>query len=219
MNEQLDDLLEIDTTPFNFELFERDEKEEKEAKRQAAAHRTESKRAMRRASSEAHLAEIQPGEAWHVISQGDVDSLSYLSHLLKHTRMDYVCFSTWCMAMPDVKQFSAWLQDGSIGRIDAYVGEIFPNQYPAEHETLVAVIRQHGNGGRLAVYRNHSKLFLCRAGSSAWVIESSANINTNPRAEQTVITADIDLFDFYKTFLDGIRSFNRDFDDWQPWQA
>lgn len=221
MMEHLDDLLDIDPSPFNFELFERNEEQEKEARRQAVAARTVSKRQMRKAASEARLAEILPeeikeGEAWHVISQGDIDAMSYLAHLIKHTPMDYVAFSTWCMAMHDVQQLNTWLQNGTIGRLEAYVGEIFPNQYPAEHEALAAAIRQHGNGGRMAVFRNHSKLFLCRAGDRAWVVESSANINTNPRAEQTVITADRSLFDFYKQFLDGIRSFNRDFDDWKP---
>ncbi|MFP3153113.1 hypothetical protein LQZ18_01520 [Lachnospiraceae bacterium ZAX-1] len=49
------------------------------------------------------------------------------------------------------------------------------------------------------------------------MIESSANINTNPRTEQTVITLDTGLAKFYKDFYDGIISFERNFDDWKPY--
>ena len=50
------------------------------------------------------------------------------------------------------------------------------------------------------------------------VVESSANVNTNPRIENAVITVDSELADWYKNFFDGIVSFERNFDDVTPWQ-
>lgn len=193
---------------------------DKNAKITASAHRTRSRREARRAKSEAVLSEILPttiedGDAWHVLSSGDIDGLSYLAHLLKTTKMDYVLLSTWCMAMDDVKRLSEWLENGTISRLDAYVGEIFPNQYDDEYAALNAAIKKQGHG-RVCVFRNHSKIFACRSGNKAWLIESSANINTNPRTENTVITADMALFLHHKAYFDGVRSFNRDFDDWEP---
>lgn len=199
--------------------FEAEQTRHREDVKRATAQRTRSRRHARRAKSEAILAEILPpdiadGDAWHVLSSGDVDSLSYLAHLIKHTAMDHVILSTWCMAMPDVEQLTDWLKTGRIGRLDAYVGEIFQSQYPAEHEAMVATLT--GTAGRVCVFRNHSKVYLCRSGPRAWVIESSANINTNPRTENTVITADADLYQHHKAYFDGIHSFNRDFDTWTP---
>lgn len=213
-----DDLFAIDAS-FDEAAFEAAEVKHAHEKRLAAAHRTRSRHQARRAASEATLAsilpaEIEDGDAWHILSQGDIDALSYLEHLLKHAPMDYVALSTWCMAMPDVEALERWLQTGRIARLDAYVGEIFPGQYAAEYQALCAAVRPAG--GRVAVYRNHSKLFLCRAGCRAWVVESSANINTNPRAENTCITSDRPLFDHHKSYLDGIRSFERNFDAWSP---
>jgi hypothetical protein len=187
--------------------------------RSASAVRTVCRTEARRARSEAVLADILPavveqGEAWHVMSAGDVDALSYLAHLLKATPMDYVAFSTWCMAIEDVYRLADWPADGSIGRLDAYVGEIFSGSYAKEHAALCDVVRRCG--GRVAIFRNHSKVFLCRAGERAWVIESSANINTNPRTENTVITADVGLYLHHKAWFDSIKSFARDFDDWSP---
>lgn len=186
----------------------------------AKAVKTRARINCRRAASEDVLSgilppEIEDGDAWHVLSQGDVDSLSFLMHLLKQHAMDYVAFSTWCMAMDDVERFAGWLADGRIARLDAYVGEILPGTYPREFRALCAAVAPCS--GRVAVFRNHSKVFLCRSGDRAWVIESSANINTNPRTEQTVITSDLGLFEHHKAYFDQVRSFNRDFDDWKAW--
>lgn len=206
-------------TPFNFELFDADEKQQQEQARKASAVRTRSRVFARRAASEAQLASILPpeidaGDSWHVISQGDVDALSYLAHLLKAQPMDYVAMSTWCMSAADVQQIAAWLETGTIKRADSYVGEIFPSQYADAFEALCGIHKKHG--GRVCVFRNHAKLFLCRAHNNAWVIQSSANINTNPRTENTVITADKTLFDHHLDYLSGIHSFDRSFDNWTP---
>lgn len=217
------DELEIDLDdigrPFSLELFETATATEKEAMKRAVACRTRARIETRRAKSEEVIAEILPadipdGEAWHVLSSGDVDSLTYLAHLLKTHPMDYVALSTWCMAMEDVKRLSAWLAAGQIRTLDAYVGEIFPNQYADEHAALCEAVKNHG--GRVCVFRNHSKIYLCRSADRHWVIESSANINTNPRAENTVITADAGLYSHHLEYFNGVRSFERQFDAWAP---
>jgi hypothetical protein len=212
------------TDLFNFELTDEDiasalSVSDTENKQRARAIRTKSSRNIRRIKSEQVLHEILPaqiesGEAWHILSGGDIDSLSFMSHLINNASMDYAFFSTWCMAMPDVEQIGEWLKTGQVKRIDAYVGEIFPNQYPIEHEALCAIMRRHN--GRVCVFKNHSKIFGCKSGDKAWVVESSANINTNPRTENTVITADAALYEHHKAFFDGVKSFNRDFDNWKP---
>lgn len=182
----------------------------------ARATKTRDKIHARRAASEKVLSEILPeeiemGDSWHVLSSGDVDSMSFMAHLMRHADMDYCAFSTWCMAVDDVRQFVDWLEAGRIKRLDAYVGEIFPGSYPKEYAALLDAVSRYG--GRVAVFRNHSKVFLARSGHRAWVVQSSANINTNPRTENTCITGSVDLFDHHKAYFDGIRSFVRDFDD------
>ncbi len=178
----------------------------------AKAVKTQNRLFARRASSEKALADILPaeveqGDSWHVLSAGDVDSLSYLAHILKTQTLDYCAFSTWCMAIQDVKQLQEWCQAGKIKRLDGYVGEIFPNQYGEEYEELQKVIA--ATGGRVCVFKNHSKIFLCKNGEKYWVVESSANINTNPRAENAVVTGSKELFLHHKEYFDGIKSFDK----------
>lgn len=174
----------------------------------------------RRAFSEVKLLEVVPyeledGTAYHVLSGGNVDSLSFIKHVLRLQNLEYLLLSTWCMAMDDIEQIAEWIRDGKIVRLDAYVGEIFTGSYAKEHAALVELVRI--TGGRVCIFRNHSKVFACIGQRFAFGVESSANINTNPRTENTTLTVSRELFDFLKAFYDGMKSFARDFDDWKPW--
>ena len=181
----------------------------------AIAHKTKQRRQFRRAKSEATLAEILPatftdGESWHVMSHGDIDALSYLAHAIKGvSHFDYVALSTWCIAKPDLEQIEAWLDAGRIEHFELYAGEIFPNQYGDEYEYMLKIAARYGC--RFVVAKNHSKVTLasCSEANYFLVMESSANVNTNPRIEQTAVHASADLFHFYKEFFNGLRSIER----------
>ena len=165
---------------------------------------------IRRCVSESKLREILPAvlekdTSYHIISGGDIDSMSFLKHVLYSQSTDYLLLSTWCMALEDIKQLDIFIKQKKIKRLDAYVGEIFPGTYLKEYEALKPVVAQ--TGGRVVVFRNHSKIFAGSGPDFKFVVESSANINTNPRTENTVITTNDALFDFYKDFFDGIQTF------------
>ena len=158
--------------------------------------------------------EFEPGAAYHVISGGDIDSLSFLAHILRQQAVNYLAYSTWCMALQDIEELDRYMRIGRIKRLDSYVGEIFKGSYGNEYRQLVDLHIRYG--GRVAIFRNHSKVFCGFGDKFDFVIESSANVNTNPRTENTVITIDSGLARFYKDFYDGIVSFDRGFDGWEP---
>ena len=165
----------------------------------------------RRAFSETQLLdavgmELKEGHSYHCLTGGDVDALSYLKVILRHQPLEYCLFSTWCMSAEDILMFESWLEKGLIKKLDAYVGEIFPNQYAIEHNMLKALFEKY-KCGRIAVFKNHSKIFAGYGNKFHFGIETSANINTNPRTENGCITIDKGLYEFYRTFFDGIKSF------------
>ncbi len=149
---------------------------------------------------------FEKGYEYHCISQGDIDSLSYLRFILKQEKLNYCFLSTWVMAAADVEEIDDWLRKGYIKKIDIFVGEIFRNNIV--YGQLEKVLRRH-NCGRIKVFRNHSKVMVGYGERFDFVIESSANINTNPRTEQTAIFISTELADFYKEYFDGIIPFNK----------
>jgi len=171
----------------------------------------ETKTIYRRAFSETQLLDVlgdkfMEGHSYHCITAGDVDSLSYLKCVLRQQNLDYCLFSTWCMAADDILQLDEWLTEGKIKRMDAYLGEIFPNTYKFEFKALKTMFEKH-NCGRIAVFKNHSKIYAGTGEKFAFGIETSANINTNPRTENGCITIGRDIYEFYRNYFDGIISF------------
>ncbi len=170
---------------------------------------------IRRATSEIALEKeltwhFEKGACYHCFSWGDVDSLTYFRVIVKQQRIRYALISTWCMAETDIKEIFSWIEKGYIGRVDFYVGEIFKGSYEKEYRLLVELCGKYGC--RLVIFRNHSKIMLLFGEKFDAAIESSANVNTNPRSEQTVITVDSQLAFWYKDIFDNITPFNSDFE-------
>jgi len=178
----------------------------------AIGYQHSTKHLYRRAYSELTLLDLMNdcdfnnNDCYHFITAGNIDSLSFLKIILRKQNLDYCLFSTWCMAPEDILQFDEWLKQGKIKKLDAYVGEIFPNTYKKEFEFLKEVFKNN-NCGRVAVFKNHSKIYAGYGEKFYFGIESSANINTNPRTENACITINKGIFEFYKEYFDGIKSF------------
>ena len=193
----------------------------------ARAIRSKQRSVMRRALSEQHMNEVldwhlKDGFAYHCISGGDVDFMTYMRGIVKQHPLEYCLFSTWCMAMEDAQEIGSWLSRGMVERADVYVGEIFIQHYMAIFDYLADIIPQYG--GRLCMQRNHAKVMVAYWRDDAGemhgaVVTSSANINTNPRIEQAVITVDREVADFYKAFFDGLKPKNPWPISWYPWEA
>ena len=187
-----------------------EEPENKPSKRRSTALTTRVKNTIyRRAFSETQLLDISPktfedGMTVNYLTAGDVDALSFLKLMIRQQDIDHCLFSTWCMAGDDVLQLEEWLESGKIKTLDAYVGEIFPSSYRHEYARLKEIIPRHG--GRMAVFRNHSKTFAGIGPKFAFGIQTSANINTNPRAENGSITISHEIYEFYRSYYSGIKS-------------
>jgi hypothetical protein len=65
----------------------------------------------------------------------------------------------------------------------------------------------------MVVFRNHAKIMAVVGERFDCLIESSANVNTNPRSENTVITVDRQLVADYVELFNGIKSFDRATED------
>jgi len=164
----------------------------------------------RRAFSEISLLdlnlELKNGYSYNFLTGGDVDSLSFLKIILRAQNLDYCLFSTWCMAAEDILQIDEWIEKGKIKKLDAYVGEIFPNSYKVEYSMLKNLFKKH-NCGRIGVFKNHSKIYSGYGDKFYFGIQTSANINTNPRTENSCITIDKGIYEFYRQYFDNIKSF------------
>lgn len=189
------------------------ESEEKPAKTVKPSHRFGNRHLSRKASSEQALMKsldwfFEEGDCYHCFSFGDVDSMSYFKHVLHQQRILYLALSTWCMAGEDIEDLREWHHRGMLGRVDFYLGEIFQGSYPEVYAETCDFVEECG--GRLCIFRNHSKVMAIVGEKFDCLIESSANVNTNPRCENTVLTVDKTLVADYVEMFNGIESFNKE---------
>lgn len=213
------DLSEI--LPSDENEFDDDAKDDLNAGKSVQVKETVNRHAVRRVLSELALEKELPwhfeqGVSYHCISFGDVDSLTYFRAIVKQEKIKYALISSWCCSSEDVREVRAWIERGYIGRVDWYVGEIFKASYYKQYQELIALCKELG--GRVAICRNHSKVMVILGERFDAVIETSANVNTNPRIEQCCITVDSELAHWYKNFFDRIISYERNFDEVKPWQ-
>lgn len=188
-----------------------DETEEKQSVK--TSHRYGHRHLSRKVTSEKALEDSLPwhfkeGDCYHCFSFGDVDSLTYFKMVLRQQPVKYLSLSTWCMAGEDVDDLRKWHRAGLLGRVDFYFGEIFQGSYAEIYENALDFSRECG--GRVVIFRNHSKVMAVIGERFDCLIESSANVNTNPRSENTVLTVDRDLTRSYIELFNGINSFNKD---------
>lgn len=160
---------------------------------------------------------LEPGAAYHVVSYGDVDALTFLRRIAQDQPLDYVILATWCMAQTDADEIDGWVERGIIGRVDYVVGEVFKthSRYREIRKTLARTAERCG--GRVLRCRTHAKVMVCYGPEYAAVVESSANVDTNPRCEQTCITVDRGLADFYREWFDQLPNFDETPRGWRPW--
>lgn len=202
-----------------FDLFddlfeEKKEPVKEERPKGVVTHRGGKRHLTRKAASEAALEasldwHFQNGDCYHCFSFGDVDSMSYFKHVLRQQKVNYLALSTWCMAGEDVKDMLEWHRRGMLGRVDLFMGEIFKGSYPEVYEMAQKLIKECN--GRLVIFRNHSKVMAIKGERFDCLIESSANVNTNPRSENTVLTVDRDLVNAYVKLFSEIVPFNKDY--------
>lgn len=70
-----------------------------------------------------------------------------------------------------------------------------------------AFSEKHPDKLRLSMFRCHAKIIAGRTPDFAFSVQTSANMDTNPRTEQGCIQISEESYMFFKNYLDGIISF------------
>jgi len=197
----------------SFDKKEKTKPNEKMHRRVAECLELSLKYEYRRAFSEVNLLnsvglKFKENHSYNFITSGDVDALSYLKLILNHQNLNYCLISTWVLNAEDILQIEKWVECGKIKKMDLYLGEIFPKSYKVEFLMIKKLFKKY-ECGRYAVFKNHSKIFAGYGDKFHFGIQTSANINTNPRTENGCITINKSIFEFYKNYFDDIKSFEK----------
>lgn len=175
-----------------------------------------------RTTSEILLEDVMPwhfqnGCAYHIFAYGTIMSISFLRLILKQQPLEYLSISSLSMSPTDLAILEKWVDKGLVKRLDLYAHQFVGAQQMSCYTTAFELAKK--TGGRVGLLRNHSKVMTGFGEKFDFVIEGSANLCSNGNCEQVCINIDSGLARWYKEeIFDNIQSFNRDFDDWQPYK-
>lgn len=162
-------------------------------------------RVQRAEDLDALLPPMHTGHSYHVLSSGNVDAMSFLEVIVRrHGPFPHLYLSTWSMSREYTNALADHINGGAIGRFTMFTGDYFAQREPANYTRIVRLADT--TGGRVYRFSNHCKMFAMANEDFAAVVESSANCTTNPRTEQTVVTPDRDLYEFYATWFEDIAN-------------
>ena len=156
------------------------------------------------------LLPLPKGYVFNFLTRGDIDTLSYLKLIIRQQNIHHAIVSTWCVDMNDIRTMKKWVDDGRIGRLDLYLGEIYTTgRHGLEAADFQAEFEGYENV-KVVVTRNHSKIMAGKGEKYSFVVQTSANINTNPRIENACILIPEDteadaLFQFYLEFFQDVK--------------
>jgi len=152
---------------------------------------------------------FEKGYCYNFMTKGDIDALTYLKACIRQQRIKELIVSTWCVDMKDIEQLKKWVDEGRIGSLELYLGEIYSTgRHGYEVSSFTQIFEGYGNV-RVVVARNHSKIMAGEGEQFTFIIQTSANINTNPRVENACIIIPEDqeaeeMLDFYRAFFHTI---------------
>jgi len=145
------------------------------------------------------------GEQLHVVSASKFDFWTWAPAMLDWLgTADALYCSTSTMSRPNAVEL---LELIDAGRVPGPAVHLFTGLYFKRRETAVYSLVLSGlraRGGTYRAFLNHAKvLLMANADAGQWLtVEGSANLTSNPRTEQYVVTNDRGLYDFHRGWMD-----------------
>ena len=147
-----------------------------------------------------------PGECFKMLSDaGGWSSCSLIMWLAqKEPIIDLYC-STFRVGTKEIGQLERLHEAGRIGTAQFVLSGLveWDDSRKSEKYDYYAFFKAvcERNGWRYASLKNHSKVILARTAENWYVIETSSNLNENPKIEQFSFENDAALFEFYRRNL------------------
>lgn len=139
------------------------------------------------------------------ISNGGFSSISFVIFIADKTKINRFYASTLSVGKKQLKMLDVLHSENKLDKAKFVVGSIMEQSSSSKYgyyDDLVKVCKI--NGWEIAKAHNHSKLLLFDTEVGKFVIETSSNLNENPKFEQFSIQKSAELFDYYAEWFENV---------------
>lgn len=150
----------------------------------------------------------EPGEVYKFLSlSGGVSSISFVKWVAVHEPLVRFQASTLRIGAKQFRYLDQLARAGKLGSarfiLSSMQTDMDSRRGRYDYAADFARIAER-NGWQTAVVNNHSKILLMATKSGKFVLETSSNLNENPKIEQYSFENNSELYDFYSAFFDAL---------------
>ena len=147
----------------------------------------------------------RPGEVLKFISlHGGVASLSFIRWIADREPIEELQASTLRIGPKQYRYLDALARSGRMKKARFVTStmqkELDTTRGPNYAREFRRIAERHG--WEMCVANNHSKVILMKTASAWYVLETSSNLNENPKIEQYSFEDNRELYEFYSGFFD-----------------
>jgi len=145
-------------------------------------------------------------EIFKFISTGGFSTICFIKFISNIAKINSLCVSTLRVGKKELKMLDYLYKQNKIGKVSFIVGSLMSNDSVkvkkyGYYEDLEKVCKT--NGWTVIPAKNHSKVLLFDTKEGKFVIETSSNLNENPKIEQFSFEKSEELYNFYKQIFDS----------------
>ena len=135
------------------------------------------------------------------VTDGGFSSISFVKYIADHTHVYEFYASSFRIGKKELLLINSMFSSGHIDRCHFAVGTLMASggesgRKYGYYECFKGLCDR--NGWEYMVVNNHSKILLFNTDKGKYVIETSSNLNENPKIEQFSFEQSEELFEFYK---------------------
>lgn len=150
---------------------------------------------------EMEIPQLPENEVYKMVSDGRFSSISFVKYIADRTKIHEMYVSSFRIGRKELQLIDALHDTGRIGMCHFAVGTLMENDgsrgkkyhYYDDFKNVC-----DKNGWEYITVNNHSKILLFDTDTGKYVIETSSNLNENPKIEQFSFERDEGLYDFYR---------------------
>lgn len=143
-----------------------------------------------------------------LVSFGDFSSIGFVNFVASRTKIKSMTASTLRVGKKHLKCLDTLHSSGKIDHVHFIVGSIMSNDSQTAKkygyfDNLKDVCEK--NDWDITVYSNHSKVILMDTEAGKFVLETSSNLNENPKMEQFSFEKNEKLYEMYMNVFEEVR--------------
>lgn len=146
-------------------------------------------------------------EVFKFLSTGGFSAISFIRFVARRTVIRRLTVSTLRVGKKEMQSMNVLHSGQRLDRAEFIIGSFMKNDSKTGrrygyYDLFEQICRK--NGWAFAVAQNHSKLLLFNTDAGKFVIETSSNLNENPKMEQFSFERSTELYEFYLAALEPL---------------